>query len=377
MSTTSAAAQRPVRRKIVKVHRWLGLGVAVFWLVQAMTGVLLSFHFEIEDASLSTANVPTDLAAIEQKLDDLDSAGGEADVVWIWTTAGLPDRYVINYTDPEGESRLIRIDGAGDVLRDRAATDHSFLTFMREVHMNLLSGRTGELIMAFTAIILLINIVFGVIAAWPRRRMWKKALTLNLRGNRVARMHSLHRTIGLWGVIPAALVISTGVLMIFEHAIGDAVGVHEVTLPANPPAAEQASFASVVEAAVAAVPGSRFVGTAMPSPEDASYYAWVRAPGELYRGGYGGSLVIVDANDASVRGAYPVTEAGPAKAFVASFYPLHTGEFAGLPGRIVGLLTGVWLTATVIFGLVLWLRRRSLRRNGPRQKTTATVTAET
>lgn len=75
--------------------------------------------------------------------------------------------------------------------------------------------------------------------------------------------------------------------------------------------------------------------------QDASYYAWVRAPGELYRGGYGSSLVIVDANTGGVRGTWPATEADPARAVIASFYPLHTGESLGTLGRILTMSVGL------------------------------------
>lgn len=91
--------------------------------------------------------------------------------------------------------------------------------------------------------------------------------------------------------------------------------------------------------------------------EDASYHAWVRAPGELYRGGYGSSLVIVNANDGSIRGAYPATDHGAARAIIASFYPLHTGEAAGTIGRIAVMFVGLWLATLIVLGALLWLRR--------------------
>lgn len=360
MTGISAGRTKPARRTIASLHKWLGIGAAVFWLIQACTGVLLSFHFELEDAALSIEGPPTDLNAIERQLEQIDSS--DASLTWIWTSAGLTDRYVINFMDADGTARLARINGAGEILRDRPASDHTFLSLMRAIHIDLLSGRTGQLIMAATGTLLFTNLIFGLIAAWPRRRGWKKALSPSSRGNPVARMHSWHRAVGFWGVLPAMLIVATGVLIIFEHEIEHAIGVEEVVLPAVVPDGEGVGFAEAAKSATEAIPGSRFVGTTFPSSEDASYHAWVRAPGELYRGGYGGSLVIINGNDGSVRGAWDVTEADAAKAFVASFYPLHTGEAAGLVGRITALLTGVWLTTTIIFGLLLWLRRRAARR---------------
>lgn len=350
------------RRMTVRIHRWLGVAAALVWIVQAATGVLLSFHFEIGDAALSTAHRPTDLAALERRLDELATAGPQARVNYIWTTAGLEDRYVINYVDGEGVSRRMRVDGAGDILHDRRLTDHTFLTLMHELHLTLVAGQAGHWVLAIAGVLLATNLVFGAFVAWPRRGAWRRALKPASAGDGVATAYSWHRALGLWIAVPAIFVVVTGTLILFEHPIERLVGAEAVKLPANPPQGEGIGFAAMVAAAVDAIPGSYFAGSPMPSGEDASYYAWVRAPGELYRNGYGGSLVIVDANDGSIRGAYPATEHGAAKAFLYSLYPLHTGEAGGLIGRVVVMIVGIGLTAVTVFGFLLWLRRRNTRR---------------
>lgn len=353
MSSPSSVERRITPRGwFVRLHRWLGLGAALFWLVQAVTGTLLSFHFELDDALISTANRPTDMAAVEQRLNTLGPG-----VVWIWTTAGLPDRYVILYNDAGGTAHKARINGAGEVLRNAPADAYTFFEMVRGIHIDLLAGRVGHWIMAVTGTLLVTNLIFGLVVAWPRGGGWRRALTPLRTAHPVARSYSLHKAVGLWVVIPALLLAGTGSLILFEHEIGDLVGAEDVQLPPNPPQGPGVGLAAAVQAGVAAIPGSRFVGTAVPSATDASYYLWVRAPGELYRGGYGGSLVVVDANNGGIRGAWPVTEAPAAKAFVASFYPLHTGEAAGTVGRALALLTGLGLTYVLVYGLLLWWRR--------------------
>jgi uncharacterized iron-regulated membrane protein len=357
--TNSSPTGGTARRTFVKLHRWLGLAAAAIWLLQAITGILLTFHFEVEDAMLSDRHVPTDLAAIEQRIDTLKNAGGEAQVDWIWTTAGLSDRYIVLHDDTHGVSRKAYIDGAGAVLRNDAADDYSFLGLMREIHLTLVAGTVGHWVLAVSGLLLVTNLIFGFVVAWPRRGQWRQAL--RPRGGRgsTAGYYSWHKALGLWVGVPALVIVATGSLILFEHEIRDLIGAEEVSLPPNPATGEPVGFAIAARAAVAAIPGSRFVGTTMPSTTDASYHAWVRAPGELYRGGYGGSLVIVDANNGVVRGAWPATEADAAEAVVASFYPLHTGESLGLLGRLLSLAIGVWLTTSITLGLLLWWRKRS------------------
>ncbi|MBN8845542.1 MAG: PepSY domain-containing protein [Sphingomonadales bacterium] len=346
------------RRSFVKLHRWLGLGAAAIWLVQALTGILLAFHFEAEDAMLTTRHQPTDLAAIERRIDGLAAAGGNAQVSWIWTTAGLADRYIILFDGTDGHSRKAYIDGAGAILRERPADQYSFLGLMREVHLTLVAGTAGHWILAVSGLLLFTNLVFGLVVAWPRRGQWRHALRPRSRRGSTAGFYGWHKALGLWAGIPALVIAGTGSLILFEEQVRHLVGAEEVSLPANPATGNAVGFAAAARAAVAAIPGSRFVGTTIPSTADASYYAWVRAPGELYRGGYGGSLVIVDANDGSIRGAWPATEAGFGQALVGSFYPLHTGESLGIAGRILTLAVGAWLVVTIILGLLLWWRRR-------------------
>ena len=369
-STTSA-----LRRWSVKIHRWLGVAAALFFFIEAVTGVFLAFHFEMEDAAMTMAHRPTDPAAIEKRLESFANAGGDAKVYWVWTTAGLPNRYQILFAGTDGVTRKAYIDGGGEVLRDSAAGDHTFLSLMRAIHIDLLAGRTGYLILAIAGILLVTNIVAGVAAAWPRKGGWRAALLPAGGGSGAANLYAWHRAIGLWAAIPAAVIAGTGSLILMEGPVRKLVNAPEIELPANPPSGPAVGFAAASRAAVEAIPGSRFVGTTLPTDEDASYHAWVRAPGELYRGGYGGSLVIVDANDASIRGAWPATDAKAGYAFVGSFYPLHTGESAGLIGRVLIMAIGLWLAVVTVLGVWLWAKRRPGRKSTERAKVLAAFKA--
>lgn len=358
----SANASRIARRSIIKIHRWLSICAAAFWLVQAVTGAILSFHFEIEDALIGAPHRPTDFDAIESRIGALASSAPDAKAHWIWTTAGLPDRYIILYTDGGGVLRRAYIDGAGEIHFDRAANNHTFLSLMREIHLTFLSGDVGHWILAVTGVLLVTNLIFGLVAAWPRKRMWRQSLTPATKGPAATRLYSWHRAIGLWAVLPMLLVVGAGTLILFDSEMRFVLGAEKPALADNPPTGPGVGFAAAARAAENAIPGGRFIGTTLPSEADASYHATVRAPGELYRGGYGGSTVVVNANDASIRFAYSVNDASAAEAFLKSLYPIHTGEFAGLPGRVIAMTTGIFLSAMIVLGIMLWLKRRTLRK---------------
>ena len=339
----------------VRILHALGVGAALIWLLTAVTGIILAYHFEINDRIISPVETSKDFAGTERRIDAIEGAGGQAKVNWIWTTAGLKDRFFLNYTAADGTLRNARIAGDGTVLLDMRDGERTALEWVREVHLSLAAGKAGEWILTISGILLLVSLAAGAVGFWRRSGRWQAALEPD------GRLGTWFRRIGLAGVVPAFVVVAAAMIIHFEHSIEGPIGAPPITTPAIPPAGEGVGFAAAARAAEAAVPGSRFVGGTMPIATDASYRAWVNQPGEYFRAdGYGGSLVVVNGNDASVRGAWPLQQASAAYKFMALPYPVHTGEIAGPVGRMLVTLTGLWLATMVVLGLVL--RRRAARR---------------
>jgi uncharacterized iron-regulated membrane protein len=363
MSAPSAPVRPQLRRRILTIHRWLSLGAAIFWLLQAISGVLIVFHWEIGDALVPGAHRPTDLAAIERRIDALAPRGGGATVASVWTTAGAGDRYDIFVEDDGGVGGRVRIAGDGTVLHTGPSSESTWIGTVVAFHHDLLGGDTGSWIVSISGILLFSNLALGLATAWPRRGTWRAALKPAARGPVAARLYAWHRALGLWVAVPALLLVGTGTLYKFEHGLGALIGAEAVALPPNPPAREPVGFATAAGAALAAIPGSTLTAVTWPSNTDATYTVRVRAPGEIRRA-YGGSIVLVDANEGGVRGVYPISEAEPARGFMSALVPIHTGEAGGLAGRLLVLALGLWLISMIAIGTLLWAKRRK-RRTGP------------
>lgn len=359
MAETTRHTQGAAGRVAASVLRWLLLAAALIWLLQAVTGIMLAYSFEIDDKLISSVEKPKDLAGIERRMNAIEASGGEAKVNWIWSTAGLKDRFVLNYTLPDGNVRSAHIAGDGTILRDTNEGDFTFLEWVREIHLSLTAGKTGEWILSISGLLLLGYLIFGVYKMWPRGERWGHVLNPRREKAGGDRLRSWYRAIGFIGVVPAVLVVGSAVVIFFEHSIEGPIGAPPISLPAVAPEPQGVGFAAVARAAEAAIPGSRFVGTGMPKENDATYPIWVNQPGEYFREeGYGGSLVMINGNDASVRGTWPLKKASPAYKFMALPYPVHTGEIIGPVGRFLVMLTGFWLMAMTILGFILWKRGR-------------------
>ncbi len=347
-----------LKRKLVTLHRRLSLAMASLWLLQAVTGMLIVFHWEIDDASIPARHAGTDLQALSRRIAALAPPGSQRRVTSIWTSAGFRDRYDITVTDDSsGGETTVRVTGDGMPIRtDRPGARRRLIDTIVILHQSLIAGRTGRWIIGASGLMLLTNIAGALVLAWPRRGTWRKVLRPRLSGAAIARHYGWHRAIGLIGALPALVLVGSGVLLAYDDGVSSLIGATPVAMSPLPGRATL-PFADAVETAERTWPGSRLAAVTMPPPGDATYYIRLRMPGE-WRRAYGASFVLVDATNGHLRGVFPATGAPTSRRFADSWFPVHTGEAGGLPGRVLILLTGLWLASLALIGARLWWLRR-------------------
>ena len=360
----SFTLSRRTRQTLISAHRWLSLAVAALWCLQAVTGMLIVFHWEMDDATIAAPHAATDPAALEHRIALLAPAGSGRHVVSVWTSAGFADRYDVTVEDAAGLTTTVRVTGDGNPIRtDGPDAPRRPIDTIVLLHQSLISGQTGRWIVGASGLLLFTNIIGGLVIAWPRRGTWAKVLRPSRRGAPVARHYGWHRALGLIGAIPALLLVGAGALLAFDDGVSALIGATPVEMPAvrGP---DRIGFARAVEMAERALPGSRLAAVTPPAAGDATYQIRLRAPGE-WRRAYGGSFVFVDATDGHVRAIFPAKDAPAARKTFDALFPVHTGEAGGLIGRILVLCTGLWLASMIVIGIRLWwLRRRTGRKGG-------------
>lgn len=360
-ATGKIAPGKPSARRgiVLRLHRWLSLGTALFWLIQAITGLLIVFHWELDDLAVSGVHRPTDLAAIERTMDRLAPPDSDRRIKSVWVTAGLADRYDITVAETHTDrERAIRVSGDGTVLRSQDKGVRSTPGTLVLIHHNLLSGQLGSWIVGISGVLLISNLMLGIVAAWPKRRTWRRTLMPSRRGPLTARFYGWHRALGLWMALPALATASAGTMLVFQDGIGAMIGAESASIPASP--AEHPAFipfSAAVRAAQAQIPDSRLTAVTMPTAENALYRIRLLAPGEIRRA-YGTSVVYVDAVTGMPRGNFPASETPWPRAFIDGLFAFHTGEMGGSVGRLLTMALGLWLTSMIVIGTLLWWRRR-------------------
>lgn len=359
------------RKIALHLHRWVSLTLMAFWLFQALTGVLIVFHWEMDDALLTGESRPVDLDAIERRLDLLAPEGSSRSVDSVWTSGGQGNRFDVFLDAPQGSS-VVRIDGAGKVLRDRSddelLANGGWKDTLVGLHHNLLGGDLGSWIVGISGVLLLNNLVLGAWVAWPRRGRWRQSLKApTASAPAAAKTYGWHRMLGLWVVVPAMLTVATGIMLVFSGVTESIVDPEPVAVAAESPG-QQADFrsdirfATAVRSALGVFPTAQISGVSFPSEDEANYRIRLLQPDEIRRV-YGTTTVFVSGADGRVIASFDALEDGPGRSFVDGLFPFHTGEMGGLLGRIAVVGIGLWLITMIVLGFLLWQRRRRGRQS--------------
>ncbi len=357
-----------LRAGFVVAHRRLSLAAAIFWLLQAGTGVVAVFHWEIDDATVAGEVRSLDFQAIAQRAAALAAAAPGRHVDSIWSTAAGTNRFdIFVEATPPDSGRIVRVDGSGRVLRTRVdgerVSNGGWMESVVLLHQKLLAGDRGKWIVGSSGLLLLSNLILGTVAAWPRGGQWRRALRPGSATAGPARLFSWHRALGLWMVVPAACLVAAGVLLAFETTTERLVR----PMPVDPPAlslppgtAPAIGMTQAVQAAFQRYPEASLSGVGFPSPAAATWAIRLKQPGELRRA-YGKTRVYVSAIDGEIVADFDALASPPGRRFVDSLFAFHTGEMGGTAGRLAALGIGLWLLTMNVLGTRLWWARRRPR----------------
>ncbi|SDE74023.1 PepSY-associated TM helix domain-containing protein [Kordiimonas lacus] len=351
-----------MKKRIRKTHRAISLAVAAFWLVQVLTGVTLQFHQEIDSLTLPDAEYSLDFDAIDGSLANMLAGRPGSRVPFAYVANGSFGAFDAYVVDASGSYSVLRIDGQGMVHRELPSNpeilDAGLFELVLELHAKLWAGDLGHIIVGVSGFLLFTNMMLGLKLAWPKRGTWKKAVSWPRVTTGPAGMYGFHRALGLAFIVPATLFVGAGVLLAWEDQLAVPFGAPQPAPEvAAVPNLNAVGLAKAVAAAQDRFPQAKVSMFTLPSSTKPYYRIRLLQAGELRRL-YGETTVYVDAQDGKVLKAYDALALPVGQRFLNSFYGIHTGGTFGLIGRLLSIITGLWLLAMMVFGLRLWWLRR-------------------
>ena len=106
------------------VRQWSSISLAfaacgVLWLSQAVTGLAMVYRWELDDAAIRAPVVRLDPEALGNAIAALERGTPARKITSLWATGGVEGRYDLYVDAADGSSQVLRVDGAGRLLRTR------------------------------------------------------------------------------------------------------------------------------------------------------------------------------------------------------------------------------------------------------------------
>jgi uncharacterized iron-regulated membrane protein len=351
------------RRALFQVHLWTGVGLGLYLLAISISGSILVFQQDVlDDTQISPAAVLSPLsfgeavdlarqAHPDSKLLYIDNRNRNANVVSVLLTSkqGLQ---VVNV------DRLFRRIVDDSVRQHR----HAIVSFLEELHNELLSGSTGERVNAIGGGLLFLMSITGIVLWWPGLRNWRRALTI-LWSARWPRVNfDLHLALGFWTLLFVAMWGLTGLYFGFPFQFRKAVSVFtpivEMPKASNwKPGQPVLPLDQFIDQALRRFPGTELVFlTYGVQDENGSITVLLsrnrRIPLEVAR-----DIVYFQPSTAEILGTEESSHWTWGDKLLMWAYTVHFGDFGGLTTKLLWMILGLIPVALTITGYLMWWNR--------------------
>jgi uncharacterized iron-regulated membrane protein len=363
-----------------RVHRWIAIATMALLVPMSLSGSLLLGHDAL-DATIhperyATTRGETVLPAATYLANGAAALTGDAQPialrfpaehgrpVTVTARVGAPARIFTVYLDPPNARVL-------DIVDFRA----SLIGILHRFHENLtIPEYSGRQIVGWAGVGMLVLSLTGLWLWWPRGGTllaglrWRRSPTTTA---------NLHHLLGFWISLPLAVVSASGIYLSFPQTARTAMSAVTAMRPQPP-----RGFGAVVrETALTPDRALEIARAAAPDMAVAAIFLPTRAGGangasdaarlpsqspswriDLRQPGSGEiATVMVDDRSGSAR-RLPDPLAGDRAAQWIRW--IHEGSHAGPVWQLVVLLCGIFPSALVVTGLVVWLRGWARRRAG-------------
>lgn len=366
---------KPYRRFLVLLHRYAGLLLGAFLLLEAITGCAIVFEEEV-DRLLHPHLHPARQQAAEVPLDRIVGHASEAaGTGWQALSVRFPGAesaaYVILFrgetTPGAGISlRQVFVDmHSGEVLGQRGAND-TVLQVLKRLHADLYLGEAGVIMLLAATFAFLALSVTGPFLWHPKGRRPAAWFKVNWTANPLRRYYDLHKICGFW-LLPLLLVSALTSIYMLKPPLTEAAVEsifplkewHAEWHALQPDAqAGDTSLAQVAALARAHRPDARIANLRLPGTPSKPYVVELFVPNEVNNGRSGSTELSIDPRTGKILQETTLANYSAGDHIMHWQYPLHNGHAFGLTGRILVFAGGACLALLFLTSLYIWIRKK-------------------
>lgn len=393
-SDTGRQSALTIRDVLVRLHRYAGLGMAVFLIMAGLTGSVIAFYHELDELlnpdlyRAAGQGTPLDPLVIAERLEKEDSK--------VWITS-IPFEFEPGHSlefgvspkiNPEikkpfdlGYDQFFVNPFTGEIVGKRQWGECCFerknlLPFIYQMHYSLhLPDLWGWWIMGIVAFTWIFDCFVGAWLTFPPDKpffgKWKPAWKIKKNAGPYRVNFDLHRACGLWfwGLL-LMLAVSGLYLNLGKEVFKPIVSFFSSYTPTPFDLREPRSLDQPI------IPKLTFRDILPVAEQEASDRGWEPMGSAFYADsfgvyvvrfgpdhptglGQGTNFLFYDGDDGRSLGAQIPGEGTAGDLFMQIQFPLHSGQIAGLPGKILISITGLIVAMLSTTGIVIWWKKRT------------------
>lgn len=331
---------------LLKLHRYVGLAMALFLLVQAVTGAMLVYRADVA-RWIDPAGMVRQTAADDASLQAVVGNSQAALPGFSVTRLYFPDRadgvYFLELASADGAQLYATVDpGNGRLLRKGGLIAFPVQAALR-LHYQFNLGPVGAFVIFLNGCALLFLSVMGLLYWWPRGGAIRRSLMIRRGLSPWVLLRQLHRIAGVLAAMFLIVISVTGLVMAWQD--GQAAFAPRTTASAAP----LGQLEQAISLASLSVPGAALRDARLSAHSARiNFFAPAHGPRAVHQ-------VVVDLRAMKVSS---VLQAKDNPALWMVLLPIHSGDFGGLPGRILFTLVALILAGLAVSGPLLWWQRR-------------------
>ncbi|MEN7548356.1 PepSY-associated TM helix domain-containing protein [Rapidithrix thailandica] len=344
-------------------HKYLGLFSGLLLLVVGLSGTVLVFHQEIDEAEFApylkvenTQKVSIDRALKSVKAQFPEYAVrvrqfSEEPTSALWLGLRKPDDRKFVLVHPSNGQILYTVD-----------TYSTISAWMLKLHYALHAGVAGRILVFLTGILFLGSLITGLIVyrkSLVKVFLWK--VKPNFKSWRATSSY-LHRVVGVWALLFNLMMAITGVWLSYSVVTHGIKTFGKGQASPEPPAMST-SVDGVLADLKQMYPDFHPSYIMWPKSENASIRIFGRRQEDSPLWSRFANIVSVNHLTGKVEKASWIKDEGIGKQLLSMVRPLHYVEYGGWLVKLIYCLGGLTPPLLSITGFLLWKYRRQARKN--------------
>jgi len=350
-----------LRRVFFQIHLWLGLFIALYVVVIAVSGSVLVFQAEIRQALLPHAEFDaTRIAPVSVVAAAARTHFSEQRLTYIAFPQQPSPWWTLYLENAQGKTHLVYADAAtGQPL---PLTRTLFVDWVEDLHIYLLAGRTGFIVNCVMGISLLLVALTGAVLWWPGIRHCMRSLQVRVRHGWKRANYDLHQAVGIWTLLIVCWWGFTAVYFLCPAQVTALVSLFSQPVGMKPPTAQMetsgtgsVSLDALVALSQRVSPGY-LSGVSLPDKTGGNVTVLIdrRHPGDFSHR----DILVFSGHTGKLLSNWHYGEKYTLADWILWLvHPLHFGTLWGLPVKILWACCGIGLASLSVSGVLMYWNR--------------------